>query len=267
MQRRGLQINSLLNDSDEAATRTKRRSSLHEWQGERDGPAHAGYTRDASVPPALYARQAIDLDRRPATADRIEAPRPISSDGRAARPNLDERARAYERIEVPRSSAEIRDVRDMREGSGDSRSWMYDLPYEAHHRRPSPTPGYAPMAPPSHPVERGLPPSRYSMPPSSASGPSHLPDQCRRCRATCIPVRRLKWNGSANESVNANGNVIVRTACTVAVRDGCASTKLTACHRQCQANRVTLLRANSFRRPVPALVPHTGTADTHLLGR
>ncbi|SPO22720.1 uncharacterized protein UTRI_01398 [Ustilago trichophora] len=171
VQRRGLQINSLLNDTNDAASsRTNRRSSLHEWQAEREEPSHAASSRDTSVPPALYARQAADLERRPVTADRVEAARPVSSDGRAMRDDHDERARVYERLDAHRPAA---DGRDLREEVVELRSWMYDSPYEAH-RRPSPSPGYAPMAPPSHPVERGMPSSRYSMPPGSVSVASHI---------------------------------------------------------------------------------------------
>ncbi|KAJ1032504.1 hypothetical protein NDA16_000528 [Ustilago loliicola] len=166
VQRRGLQINSLLNDSNDAASsRTKRHSSLHEWQGERDEALHMGMGRDASVPPALSARQVPDLDRRPLTAGRLEAGRPMRNDH-------DERARLYERMETQhRASKDGRQMRD--EGLVDSRSWMYDSPYEAH-RRPSPQPGYAAMAPPSHPADRSMPPSRYSMPPSNVSGAGQL---------------------------------------------------------------------------------------------
>lgn len=171
VQRRGLQINSLLNDTNDAASsRTNRRSSLHEWQAEREEPSHAALSRDTSVPPALYARQAADLERRPVTADHIKAARPVSSEGRAMRDDLDERARVYERLDAHRPAA---DGRDLREEVAEPRSWMYDSPYEAH-RRPSPSPGYAPMAPPSHPVERGMPSSRYSMPPGSVSVASHM---------------------------------------------------------------------------------------------
>lgn len=175
IQRRGLQINSLLNDSNDAvSSHTKRRSSLHDWQAERDEAPHMGMGmgRDASVPPALSARQIPDFDRRPLTAGRLEAGRPLSSDGRTMRESLDERARMYERMETQHRAGD--DGRQMREdGSADRRSWMYDSPYEAH-RRPSPQPGYATMAPPSHPAERSMPPSRYSMPPSNVSGASHL---------------------------------------------------------------------------------------------
>ncbi|SPO24893.1 uncharacterized protein UTRI_01398_B [Ustilago trichophora] len=171
VQRRGLQINSLLNDTNEAASsRTKRRSSLHEWQAEREEPSHVGVSRDTSVPPVLYTRQVADLERRPVTADRMEAARPLSSDGRAMRDDHDERTRAYERLDAHRPAA---DGRDLREGAVEPRSWMYDSPYEAHHR-PSPSPGYAPMAPPSHPVERGMPSSRYPMPPGSVSVAGHM---------------------------------------------------------------------------------------------
>lgn len=176
--RRGLQINSLLNDSDDAgSTRAQRRSSLYDSQTERREFAHLGHGRDASVPPGLYARHAIDLDGRPSTGDRIDPARPLSSDGRSMRDSLEERARMYERTEPQH----VRDLREREEG-GEGRSWMYESPYESH-RRPSPSPGYAPMAPPSHPHERGMPPvSRYSMPPGSAGHvarsvppmPSHL---------------------------------------------------------------------------------------------
>ncbi|KAJ1034161.1 hypothetical protein NDA18_001027 [Ustilago nuda] len=173
IQRRGLQINSLLNDSNDAASsRMKRRSSLHELQGEREDAQHMGLGRDASVPPALGARQVFDLDRSPLAAGRLEAGRPLSSDGRSMRDDRDERARLYERMETQHRVGE--DVRQMLdEGQVDSRSWTYDSPYEAH-RRPSPQPGYASMAPPSHPAERGMPASRYSMPPSSVASAGHL---------------------------------------------------------------------------------------------
>lgn len=166
--RRGLQINSLLNDTNDAAgSRVARRSSLHDWQAER-GDMPMG--RDASVPASLYARPAHDLERRPVTADRLEAARPLSSDGRPMREDHEERARAYDRVEPYRSAVDGRDARDE---SVESRSWMYESAYEAH-RRPSPSPGYAAMAPPSHPAERGMPASRYSMPPSSVASSGHI---------------------------------------------------------------------------------------------
>ncbi|CBQ70382.1 conserved hypothetical protein [Sporisorium reilianum SRZ2] len=166
--RRGLQINSLLNDTDDAASsRVARRSSLHDWQAER-GDAPMG--RDTSVPPSLYARQPHDLERRPVTADRLEAVRPLSSDGRTMRDEHEERARAYDRLDPHRSAVDGRDARDE---SVEARPWMYESPYEAH-RRPSPSPGYAAMAPPSHPAERGMPASRYSMPPSSVLSSGHI---------------------------------------------------------------------------------------------
>ncbi|GAC72796.1 hypothetical protein PANT_7d00280 [Moesziomyces antarcticus T-34] len=106
VQRRGLQINSLLNDTSD--THVKRRSSLHEWQEQREVAAHAGAGREASVPPALYARPPFELERRPVTA---EAPRPLSSDGRPGLDDVASRPRVYER-----------------EGSVDSRSWAYEAP-------------------------------------------------------------------------------------------------------------------------------------------
>ncbi|SNX82358.1 uncharacterized protein MEPE_01064 [Melanopsichium pennsylvanicum] len=171
VQRRGLQIDSLLNDTNDAASsRAQRRSSLHEWPAEREQTSHAPVGRDVSMPPGLHARQVPERDQRPLTADRIQTARPLSSENRSIRDGHGERANTYEGVESHRAVA---DGRELREGSGDSRSWMYDPPYEAH-RRPSPSPGYAAMAPPSHPVERGMPASRYSMPPGSVSGAGHM---------------------------------------------------------------------------------------------
>uniref|UniRef100_V5ETL4 SANT domain-containing protein n=1 Tax=Kalmanozyma brasiliensis (strain GHG001) TaxID=1365824 RepID=V5ETL4_KALBG len=169
--RRGLQINSLLNDSADAAShRTARRSSLHDWHAERGDPAHPAASRDVSVPPSLYARQGRDLDARPLTADHLETGRPATSDGRTMRDDHDGRARAYDRLDMHRSAAEGRDPRD---DAVDSRPWMYDSPYDAH-RRPMPSSGYAAMAPPTHPADRSSAASRYSMPPSSVSSAGHV---------------------------------------------------------------------------------------------
>lgn len=170
--RRGLQINSLLNDTNEATIdRGARRLSLHAWQAERGDLPSSAFGRDGSVPPSLYARQTQDLEeRRPLTADRIDGMRSVNSETRSSRDDFDDRARAYGRLESHRPVAESRDARE--EGV-DSRSWMYDSPYEAR-RRVSPTTGYAAMAPPSHPADRGMPASRYSMPPSGIAASGHM---------------------------------------------------------------------------------------------
>lgn len=169
--RRGLQINSLLNDSNDAGSNgSKRRSSLHEWQAGRDEPSHYAMGRDASVPPAFHAKQAADLERRPVTADRVDAVRPVSSEGMSKREDYDERARAYERYE---SHTPAVDHRDAREEGSDSRSWMYDSSYEAR-RRSSPSPVHAAMAPPSHAAEHGMSVPRYPTPLSNVSGPGHI---------------------------------------------------------------------------------------------
>ncbi|KAJ9477749.1 putative DNA-binding protein SNT1 [Pseudozyma hubeiensis] len=172
MHRRGLQINSLLNDtSDAAGHREARRSSLHAWQSDRRDVPPPAVGRDGSVPPSLYARQSHDLDeRRPLTADRIDGMHTISSEGRLTRDDFEERARQHGRFEPHRPPIE---GRDPREEAGEPRPWMYESPYEAR-RRVSPSSAYASMAPPSHPAERGVPPSRYSMPPSSVSSSGHL---------------------------------------------------------------------------------------------
>lgn len=172
MHRRGLQINSLLNDtSDAAGHREARRSSLHAWQADRRDVPPSAIGRDGSVPPSLYARQSHDLEeRRPLTADRIEGMHTISSEGRLTRDDFEERARQHGRFEPHRPPIE---GRDPREEAGEPRPWMYESPYEAR-RRVSPSSAYASMAPPSHPADRGVPPSRYSMPPSSVSSSGHL---------------------------------------------------------------------------------------------
>ena len=170
MHRRGLQINSLLNDNNDATgSRVPRRSSLQDWQAER-GDVQSSVSRDTSVPPSLYARHARDVDQRPLTADRVESSRPLSSDGRTMRDEHDERTRAYDRLDPHRPAM---DRRDPREEAAESRSWMYDSPYEAQHRSAA-SPGYAAMAPPSHPSDRGGSASRYSMPPSSVANSGHL---------------------------------------------------------------------------------------------
>ncbi|SOV07042.1 uncharacterized protein UDID_18620 [Ustilago sp. UG-2017a] len=153
IQRRGLQINSLLNDNNDAASsRMKRRSSLHELQGEKEDAQHMGLGRMR-----LYHQHSV-LDKCSISTEVHSLQDDSRQVGLSAR-TVDPCATTA--MSEPgctrgwrRSTGSVEDVRQMRdEGQVDSRSWMYDSPYEAH-RRPSPQPGYASMAPPSHPAER-----------------------------------------------------------------------------------------------------------------